>query len=320
MKLPLVELEGLAPATISFTHPQPDWLPWHIARFHFFPRFAQPEKDFAREMKSLAEKLIPEGTAVQFDIGDPARCVVTCGGVRLIIDGAVGQFSLEATEQDAKQALIDISRGWDDPVGHPEDFFTAFDDPSFRFKPTYERDGQALQEIAERLWSSLQRRYLRAIQVGTAQVYGRWRQIDANFATVFPDQIIELQPDVTVIEAGGDYLPRSVLMKQGAPDVAVYAPHVAFSKSFERSKGTEKEQEATEALVAEMRASLRANPPERRRKADVAADYIRSFGISSTGFNERVWPDAVERVPECDWRKPGARTTKGIIRRPSPGE
>jgi hypothetical protein len=316
MKHPLFDLDGLAPATISYTHPQPDWLPWHIARFHF----AQPEKDFAREMKSLAEKLMPERTAVQFDIGDPARCVVTCGGVRLIIDGAVGQFSLEATEQDAEQAPIEISNGMDDPLGLPEEFFPAFDEPGFQFKPTYERDGQALQEIAERLWSSLQRRYLRAIQVGTAQVYGRWRQIDANFTRVFPDQIIELQPDVTVIEAGGDYLPRSVLMKQGAPDVAVYVPHVAFTKNFERSKGTEAEQKATDALVAEMRAAMRANPPKRRKKADVAADYTRSYGISLTGFNERVWPDAVERVPECNWPKPGAPRTKGIIRTPSPGE
>jgi hypothetical protein len=308
MKHPLFELDGLAPATISFTHPQPDWLPWHIARFHFFPGFAQPEKDFAREMKSLAEKLIPERTAVQFDIGDPTRCIVTCGGVRLIVDGAVGQFSLEATEQDAERAPIDISKGWDDPLGLPEEFFPEFDDPRFQFKPRYERDGQVLREIAERLWSSLKRKYSRAIQGGTAQVYGRWRQIDANFTRVFPDQLIELQPEVTVTEdfAGEDVV-RSVLMKQSAPDVAVYQLHVAFSKNLERSKGTEKEQRATDALAAEMRAAMRATPPKHRKKAAVEADYIRRFGISSTGFKERVWPDALERVPECNWKKPGRR-------------
>jgi hypothetical protein len=96
-------------------------------------------------------------------------------------------------------------------------------------------------------------------------------------------------------------------MKQSAPDVAVYQLHVAFSKNLERSKGTEKEQRATDALAAEMRAAMRATPPKHRKKAAVEADYIRRFGISSTGFKERVWPDALERVPECNWKKPGRR-------------
>jgi hypothetical protein len=313
MKSDPINFAGLEPAAFSFIEPQPGWLPLQVAQIRFFPHFA-PTSLFATEMRRLIETLQLGGSSI--DVSTPHTDIVCIEsqGVRLFINGSDGTFSFDPS-QDSEDLSVTTM---DDPCGLPEQFFQMLAEA--HFKSQYREGAGVLSEIAQRLWQSLQRRFQIAIDDNFAHIYGRWRDVDARFVRIYPDQLSELTISISEVDAaiGDGTVARSVLRKRSRTEIAVYSVHVAASETATRSKGTEKERDATDALAAEMYAAMQANPPKLRRKADVATEYVRRFDISSTGFNERVWPDALERIPECNWSKPGARPIKrtGIIQRP----
>lgn len=77
------ELSGLVP---SYPKPQPGWLPWHIARFCFHPRFVDPKKNFASQVQSLVQTLSSHRAAFRFDVSTPEICVVSHGQATLIVN------------------------------------------------------------------------------------------------------------------------------------------------------------------------------------------------------------------------------------------
>lgn len=291
------------PATTHYTEAQPGWLHLHAAQFRFLPGFTKTEAEFASGMPSLIRSLT--GAPIAVDV-DAFAVSVEIEGVSLRIDTELAQLSLEALDDP----LASVTNGMDDPIGLPNNFFAALD--TVDFVPRYRTGGEVLAQIARRLWSSLQRRFQLAVTDGAAQLYGRWRSIDAPFARVFPDQLNELYVETTETDPmfGEDVVTRSVLRSRETSEIVVYAPRVQFVKQMQRSKGTDAEKRATADLIDEIRAA----PDQPRTRAEVKADYIERFKISSYSFDDRVWPDALEQVPNNKWRnagrRPGSKNTR----------
>lgn len=295
-------------ASVAYSEPQPDWLPWHMARFCFLPHFAHPDKDFSQELKLLIEKLSVHDDRLEFDTTDPGECVIRRGSVRLIVDARDGRFSIDAFEENVFVDSLSTS-GEEVISGCPEEFFSALQD--LEPMPCYREDAEALMLVSNAIWTNLQERFSRALREGAALAFGRWRDIDRAFERVTWDQLLQLKPELVETDAwslAGDVV--SVLRLQGSSTVAVLSPHVAPSISYRRSKGTKDEDDATAALIAEMNSNRDAPRP----KEQIFRDLQQRFrGITKDGFRKRIWPDALAGVTQdvrSVWGRAGRRTRR----------
>lgn len=288
------KVAGEAKAPSSYSEPQPDWLPWHIARFCFLPRFAHPEKDFSRELETLIKKLSVFDHHFQLDITDPGACVIQRGRMTLVVDARDGHFRLDTD-------------GFEGPSGVPEEFFAGDLNPL----PEFRDDAEAIIRLSNAIWVNLQERFSRALRDGSAQVYGRWREVDRPFSRIAWDQLLHLEPtlqETRVWSFIGDAVPTLTDRVNGG--ALVLSPHVAASSLRRRSKGAQDEDDATDALVVE----INDNPNAPRSKENVFNSLKARFkGITPEGFKKRIWLEALSRVPEstrAKWMRQGPRARK----------
>jgi hypothetical protein len=169
----------------TFAEPGADWLPLHRAPFYFFPDYAPPGKPYAREMRRLLELHSGEQ---QFKIEQPdgtSHIVeATIGNVRLIVDGYLGGFALRPS--DPSNDDLEVTTEMFGPVGLPAAFFESC--AQAEYHPDFKASAKPLAVYADRLWQALQNRFAWALSNGSAQVYGRWRDIQEPFSRVFADQ------------------------------------------------------------------------------------------------------------------------------------
>jgi hypothetical protein len=288
-----------------FAEPRPTWLPWHIARMCFLPRFADPNKTFALDLKSLVESVAKEPGSLVYDASNPQILVIQRGNLQLKVITDIGEFAIEHVDEIA----INSTMGGE-LRGLPEEFFSAAEESDFCFKPAFRDEGRSLLALSNTLWGLMCEGFHTSLRNGSALVFGRWRAIDADYSRVFLDQLLELEPRVYVEEANflSQYDVKTVLRDQDSEDILVRSPYVFSDGTLLRSKGNNNEQRAKMALVVEMKDAALVV----RTKDEIFADLKRRFLISRESFNKRIWPDAKRMAGynSKQGRKPGSKQAR----------
>jgi hypothetical protein len=270
-----------------------DWLPLHRAPFCFFPEFGRADR-----LVELIRTLTSSDQGFSVIAEDDDRVLVTKDGVELVIDTTSGEFAIRPAEPEDE--FDQVMTGMDDPFGRPDEFFEALgaEQPT----PAFKNGVEGLGELAQRIWRALCRRFDTAITTGSATVFGRWRQLDAPFTKVYPDQWYQF--DIETItnrnDHFGEYGVHSRLVRDGE---IIHSVHVRPNKTVARSKSSPIEEKARLRLVAMMREA----PDKPAPRPDVWLIFQSDFKrLSHEGF-KRVWRDAIELAPAPRWAMPGRR-------------
>jgi hypothetical protein len=167
----------------QWSHPQPDWLPLDVAKFHFFPDFAEPGHAWKRDVLRFVRKnLAPSMTAT---VGGDNRIYIEAHGVRLEIDGEHGWLSIEAALDAGSCEWPEIfSKGF--PPMDPEQFleYIQAETPL----PAYEAGAKILIPAARSIWVRLTSLFDEAVETGKAQIFAQRETLWAPFERIYPHQ------------------------------------------------------------------------------------------------------------------------------------
>ena len=273
-----------------------NWLPFHRAQFYFFPEFAQTGEAFCQEIGDIVARIEPKASIEKRPL-EPA-ILLTIDNVALNVSGNIGGFSFGPAKSDDD---FDTVASFDDPIGLPDEFFEQCDRATF--KPENKNAASALIRVAKTLWLILQRRFASAVGSGTAEIVGRWREIDAPFSALSVDQLNYMSASIQQLESDltGETETTTMLGPNGVRLFSVQVrPHRV------QATLTNKAERACEELLISL---MHAAAPRVLRKEELLNSVRKEWSkkqISDRSF-QSIYRRAISLAKIEGYGKPGAK-------------